>query len=112
MVSLPPLTEFEHMVLFVVAALGDDAYGMRVRKRLAQRSGRDAPIATVYAALERLEQRELLSSRLGDPTPERGGRAKRYYRIEPPGVQALAGYRDLLSNFWRDLDRVLDRVTS
>lgn len=109
--SASPLSELEHTVLLVVAALGEDAYGMRVRESLSARTGRDVAIASVYAALERLERRGLLASDLGDPTPERGGRAKRYYNVEAAGLAALAWYRDLYRSLWADAGGELDRVS-
>ena len=72
------LGEFELMVLLALIRLGDDAYGVPICREIETRSGREAAIGSVYAALERLEAKGLVTSRLGDATAVRGGRAKRY----------------------------------
>ena len=100
------LGEMEHLVLLVIVRLGEEAYGMRISDELEQRTGRDVAIGSVYAALDRLEKRGYVTSRIGDPTPQRGGRAKRYFAAERSGVAALADSRALLTNLWDGL--VLD----
>jgi PadR family transcriptional regulator PadR len=94
------LGEMEHLVLLVVLRLGDQAYGMRISEELTERSGRDVAIGSVYAALDRLEKRGYVSSRIGEPTPQRGGRAKRYFTAERQGVEALAASQALLAGLW------------
>jgi len=98
------LGETEHLVLLVVVRLGDDAYGMRISEELSERTGRDVAIGSVYAALDRLEKRGYLTSRVGEPSPERGGRAKRYFAVERSGVTALAESRTLFTNLWDGID--------
>jgi PadR family transcriptional regulator PadR len=98
------LGEIEQLVLLVILRLGDDAYGMRISEELAERTGRDVSIGSVYAALDRLEQRGYLSSRVGDPTPQRGGRAKRYFSAERPGVEALAASQAMLTRLWDGIE--------
>ena len=71
------LGEMEHLVLLVIVRLGEEAYGMRISEELTGRLGRDVAIGSVYAALDRLEKRGYVTSSVGDPTPQRGGRAKR-----------------------------------
>lgn len=83
------LGEFEQLVLFAVLQL-DDAYGMSVRQEIERRTGRSVSAGAVYTTLERLESRGLVASRWGEPTPERGGKRKRYYDLRPAGRQALA----------------------
>jgi len=83
------LGEFEHLVLLAVLRLGPDSYGMRVRREIAQRTGRDVTIGAVYATLDRLAAKGLVTSTLSDPTPERGGRAKRSFRLTGVGSEAL-----------------------
>ena len=84
------LGEFEQHVLAAVWRLRGDAYGMNVRRYIAQRTGRDMAIGAVYATLDRLERKGFVSSRVGgEATPERGGRAEKYFDIEAPGVRAL-----------------------
>ena len=84
------LGEFEQLVMLTVLRLGDDAYGAAVRQELQERAGRDVSPGAVFTTLERLEERGLVASRYGDPTPERGGRRKRYYRLRQDGRRALA----------------------
>ncbi len=83
------LGEFEHLVLLAVLRLGVDAYGMRVRREIAERTGRDVTIGAVYATLERLEAKGLVKSQIGDSTAERGGRAKRSFHLTGAGVEAV-----------------------
>ena len=82
------LGEFEQLVLLALLRLGDEAYAVTIRREIAERTGRDVSIGAIYATLDRLEQKGFVSSRRGDPTPERGGRAKRYFRIEATGLRA------------------------
>ena len=83
------LGEFEQHVLAALLRLRDNAYGVTIRREIAERTGRDVTIGAVYATLDRLERKGLVSSRAGEPTRERGGRAKRYFKIEGPGAKAL-----------------------
>ncbi len=83
------LGEFEQLVLLAVLRLRPDAYGVRMRKEIEARTGRSISAGAIYTALERMERRGFVSSRLGDPTPERGGRRKKYYQLEPAGAVAL-----------------------
>lgn len=92
------LGEFEHLILLAVLRLGADAYGMRVRREIAERTGRDVSIGAVYATLDRLADKGLLRSSLSDPTPERGGRAKRSFRVTGAGADAVNRARQDLAN--------------
>jgi PadR family transcriptional regulator len=83
------LGSLEHIVLLALVRLGENAYGMTVRREIEQRTGRSLSIGATYATLERLESKGFVSSSLGEPTPERGGRAKRLFRIEAAGQEAL-----------------------
>ena len=83
------LGEFEHLVLLAVLRLDADAYGMRVRREIAERTGRDVTIGAVYATLDRLEAKGLLAGAFSDPTPERGGRAKKSFKLTAAGVEAV-----------------------
>jgi PadR family transcriptional regulator PadR len=84
------LGRFDHLLLLAVMRLGDGAYGMTIRHELAEHTGRDVAVGAIYTALARLEKRGYVRSRLGDPTPERGGRAKRFYHVLPAGSRAIA----------------------
>jgi len=83
------LGEFEQLVLLALLRLKDDAYGVTIRREIETRTGRVTGLGSVYKTLERLEHKGIVSSRVGDPTPERGGRRKRYYHVSPLGVRAL-----------------------
>jgi len=85
-----PLGEFEQLVLLALLRLGDEAYGVPVREEIARRTGRPVSLGSVYTTLNRLEAKRLVCSRLGDPTPERGGRRKKHYLLLPAGERALA----------------------
>jgi len=82
------LGEFEHLVLLAIIRLGNDAYGMQVRRELSACTGRDVSIGAVYATLERLTAKAWIGSTLGEATPERGGRAKRSFYVTGAGIRA------------------------
>lgn len=86
---LPALGEFELLVLLAALSLGDDAYPVSVAEDLEQRTGRKTSRAAVLITLERLEDKGMLSSWYGDPTPVRGGRAKRHFAVKPLGIRAV-----------------------
>jgi DNA-binding PadR family transcriptional regulator len=86
----PTLGELEQLVLLALLHLGESAYGITVRDEIAERAAQDVPLGSIYNALSRLEAKGLISARMGDPTPERGGRRKRHYRVRPEGRRALA----------------------
>jgi DNA-binding PadR family transcriptional regulator len=104
------LGDLEHLVLLAILRVGKDAYGIPILDEVSARSGREVSRATVYVALKRLEQKGLVSSRLGDSTPERGGRAKRFFKLRPSGLKALRESREMFLNLWRDYESVLDRA--
>jgi PadR family transcriptional regulator len=104
------LGDMEHLVLLAILRLGRDAYGIPILDEVSARSGREVSRATVYVALKRLEQKGLVTSRLGDSTPERGGRAKRFFKLKPSGLKALRESREMFLNLWRDYETVLDRA--
>ena len=97
------LGEFEMMLLLALIRLGDDAYGVTLSRELALWRGRDVAIGSVYAALDRLELKGLVASSLGESTPERGGRAKRYFRITRQGLRSVHETRRVLSGLWKSL---------
>lgn len=94
------LGEMELMVLLAVTRLGDEAYGVPISKELSTLAKREVALGSIYAALDRLERKGFVASSLGDPTPERGGRAKRYFNVTPTGVRALKMTREALTNLW------------
>lgn len=79
----------EQMILLALIRLGDDAYGVPIREDIEQRTGREISPGAVYTALGRHEARELVVSRLGEPTAERGGKRKKHYTIRPDGLELL-----------------------
>lgn len=83
------LGQFEEVVLLSTLRLGAQAYGARVRQTVEEATGRSVSIGAVYATLDRLERKGFISSFQGEATPERGGRAKRYFRVEGAGIQAI-----------------------
>ena len=97
------LGEFELMILLAVIQLREEAYGVPISRELEAHRGRSVSVGSVYAALERLEAKGLVSSTLGDPTPERGGKAKRYFRITKEGLGQVHETRRVLSKLWHAL---------
>jgi PadR family transcriptional regulator PadR len=102
------LGEFEQIVLLALIHLGEDAYGVVVQREIERRTGRAPSFGTVYTTLARLEEKALVSSRLGDPTPERGGRRKKYFRVLAPGRRAVAASLKALRTMTRGLDASWD----
>lgn len=98
------LGELEQLVLLALIRLGDDAYGVTVHQEIQQRTGRDMAFATIYTTLGRLEAKGLTDSFVGDPTPERGGRAKKHFSVTPAGKQALQQSLRALRTMARGLD--------
>lgn len=91
------------MILLAVIHLGDEAYGVPISRELEAHRGRSVSVGSVYAALERLEAKGVVSSTLGDPTPERGGKAKRYFRVTRDGLRQVHETRRVLSRLWHAL---------
>ena len=99
------LGEFELLVLLAALRLGDDqAYAVSIVDEIHARTGRSPQRAAVYVTLQRLEKKQLVSTRLGQPRPERGGKARRYVRVEQPGLRALRTTRTQLEQMWQGLE--------
>jgi len=107
MTDASSLGEFEQVVLLAVLRLGDAAYAVSVRDEILDRTGRDVSRGSIYITLDRLETKGYLRSWLADPTPERGGRAKRYYALRPRAVEALRDSRRALVALWKGLEATL-----
>lgn len=103
------LGEFEQLVMLTVLRLDDGAYTAAVRQELLERANRDVSPGAVFTTLERLESRGLVASRYGEPTPERGGRRKRYYRLRAEGRRALARSLDTMRRVAEGLEAKLER---
>ena len=98
------LGEFEQLVLLALVRLRDNAYGMTIRRELEERAERkNVSIGSVYATLDRLEEKGFVESRAGESTPERGGRAKRYFKITAPGFTALNESKRRLVRMWQGM---------
>ena len=95
------LGAFEQAVLLEVLRLGDQAYGRAIFQAVQSRLERDLAAGAVHSTLERLERKGLVCSRLGPGNSVRGGRARRYYRVQPAGIRALDAARRTLENIWR-----------
>lgn len=108
--SRSSLGNFELMVLLVLIRLGEDAYGVPISRELERHTGRDVALGSVYAALERLEQKGLVSSALGDPTSARGGRAKRYFRVTSAGRREVRAAHQIFTALWQDLPALRGRT--
>ena len=107
MSAIEPLGEFEQVVMLAILRLDDGAYAVAIREEILGCTGRDVSRGSIYITLDRLETKGYLRSRLGDPTPERGGRAKRYYELRPRAVEALREGRRALVSLWRGLETTL-----
>lgn len=83
------LGEFEHVIMLALLRLEDRAYGVTVRQEIEYRTKREVSIGAVYATLDRLEGKGYVKSRIGEPTPERGGRSKRFFQVTAKGVAAV-----------------------
>jgi PadR family transcriptional regulator PadR len=104
------LGEFEQMVLLAILRLGDGAYGMSIRAELEDRAGRTVSRSATYITLERLIRKRYLTARMGDPNPQRGGRAKRYFALTDAGREALKVSGRALRNLWVGHESLLDET--
>ncbi|HEX9761402.1 MAG TPA: helix-turn-helix transcriptional regulator [Candidatus Acidoferrales bacterium] len=104
------LGEFEQMVLLATLLLGDAAYAVPIRREIERRARRVVSRGAVYITLDRLEEKGYLGSHLGEATPERGGRARRYYRVKPAGVAALKRSYAALERMWEGAQTQLGEV--
>jgi DNA-binding PadR family transcriptional regulator len=98
------LGEFEQLVLLAIVHLREDAYGIPIVDEIERRTGRQVARAAVYVTLRRLEEKGFLTSWIGDATPERGGKGRRYVKIEAAGRRALRDARQLADLMWGELD--------
>jgi DNA-binding PadR family transcriptional regulator len=97
------LGELELMLLLAVIHLGEEAYGVPISRELEKYRRKDVAVGSVYAALERLEAKGLVTSSLGDPTPERGGKAKRFFRVTKEGLRQVHEMRRVLTRLWQTI---------
>ena len=100
------LGEFEHIVVLALLRLSGRAYGVTVRPEIEVRIGREVSIGAIYATLDRLEAKGYVKSRLGDPTPERGGRSKRFFHVTAKGIAAVNRSHRAIKTMTEGLDLV------
>ena len=103
MAARSQLGDLEELVLLAVLRLGENAYGAALREELKQRADRAATISTIYVTLMRLEEKGYVRSWMGEPTGERGGKAKRYFKVRPEGVDTLESVRAVRERMWQGL---------
>ena len=101
------LGELEQIVLLAVLRLGDGAYAVPILDQIEAQTGRALARGALYTALDRLEAKGCLRSRVGEPLPERGGRARRYFTVTPAAVRALRASKLALMRLWRGLEQIL-----
>jgi PadR family transcriptional regulator len=104
MTSRRYLGEFEQIVLWAILRLGDQAYGVPIRLDIESRTGRSLTVGALYRTLDRLESKGYVTSAFGEPTPERGGRSRRYFSVRPAGLRVLRASREALVAMWDGLD--------
>lgn len=104
------LGEFEHLILLAVFRLAPSTYGVPIIQEVESRTGRSVTQAAAYLTLRRLEDKGLIKSKMGKPTAERGGRAKRYFEITSDGAAQLRDSRAALAKMWEGVSPELDQV--
>lgn len=97
------LTDLELMILLAVLRVGEEAYGVPIAREIEETGKRVVAIAAVYATLDRLEEGGLVTSRMGDPTAERGGRAKRFFRVTPAGLRKVRATQRAFTALWTNV---------
>ena len=103
MATAPTLSNFELMVMLAIIRIGDDAYGVSISNEIEQTTGGEVLLGSVYDALTRLQEKGLITSVLGDATPERGGRAKRHFRTTARGLRLVRDTQKSLVKLWSGL---------
>ena len=103
------LGEIEQLVLLAVHRLGKKAYAVAIRDEICNTTGMELSRGTVYVTLHRLESKGYLRSRMGTPTPARGGRRKRFYRVTASGVSVLKSSKQTMVRLWDGLDSILGK---
>ena len=98
--------DLERSILIAIVQLRGDGYAVTIANKASDLLKRSVSLGAVYGTVDRLEKKKFVASRLGDPTPERGGKPKRFYRIEAPGVEALNEDRERISDAWAGISSV------
>ena len=102
------LGEFEHVVLLAILRLGEDAYAIPIRQEIEERTGRSVARGALYTALERLESKDCLQSRMSQPIAERGGRSRRYFTVTRVGLVEIRNWRRSMLRLWQGLESRLE----
>ncbi len=102
------LTDFELMILLAIMRIGENAYGVPIAREIEETGRRPVLLAAVYTALDRLQAHGLVSSAMGTPTPERGGRAKRFFTVTPRGIRQVKQTQHALESLWDGLHQLKD----
>ncbi len=98
------LGEFEQLLLLAVLRLGDEAYGVTMRREIEERTSRAVTLGAIYPTMDRLEAKGYVSSAMGDPIKQRGGRSRRYFRLKPAGIEALERARREFNSMWEGVE--------
>jgi DNA-binding PadR family transcriptional regulator len=98
------LTKAEELVLLTIWKMTDNAYGVALRRKIKEDTGKDIPYGTLYFLLDQLAVKEYVRRIAGEPTPERGGRSKTFYQITPEGKEALKEAMEMYQKVWGDVD--------
>ena len=101
--KVAPLGEFEQVVLLAVLRLDDNAYGVTIRKEIRECADRSPAPGALYNSLDRLEDKGMVTSRFGDPTPQRGGRPKRLFAVTPKGIEAISRAQSAYRRLMKDI---------
>lgn len=101
-----PISNFELMVMLALIRLGDEAYGVPISQEIEEQSGHDVAVGSVYAALERMQNRGFVIGNLGEATAERGGRAKRYFKITGKGMKVVRTTQQTLIRLWSGIPKL------
>ena len=103
------LGEFEYAVLLAVLHLDEEAYAVPIRELIEERTSRPVARGALYTGLDRLESKGCVKSRMGDPSEERGGKARRYYSVTAAGMKALRATHEALASMTRGLETILEK---
>ncbi len=106
------LNDLEQFVLLALVRLGEDAYGVTIRAEIEDRARRPVSMAAVYAALDRMKRAGLVTAEKSEPLPERGGRARKYFRLTPAGSSSLEEAREAMARMWDGVELTTDPRTS
>lgn len=98
------------MVLAAVIRLGEDGYGASILQEIEEQVGRRVPSGSLYVTLDRLERKGLITSRVGEPEPGRGGRPKRFVCITPEGLRVVKGVREAMLRLWSGIEERLEEA--